>query len=217
MQRTAVTKLQLALNRAPVTRQLFGLQARFKHHYVLNAVGMDRPGIISDISRLVTGANGNVGESRALKLGEHFAVMMLIDLNESNEGAVQEMFATLQDMNVSTFKTKDPAACESEQKVGYEGRFVLRGADNPGITHKATSLLAKHRFNIESLSTRDEEAPHGGTTLFHVDGIVNVLEPIPSGFDINAIRQELEELGESMNCDIVLTDIDDDELGYTVC
>jgi glycine cleavage system regulatory protein len=86
----------------------------------VNAVGIDRPGIISDISKIVTDANGNVGESRALKLGEHFAVMMLIDLQDegNDEGTVQKMFMTLEDMNVSTFKTKDPAACVSGTKIG---------------------------------------------------------------------------------------------------
>jgi glycine cleavage system transcriptional repressor len=185
----------------------------------VNAVGIDRPGIISDISKIVTDANGNVGESRALKLGEHFAVMMLIDLQDegNDEGTVQKMFMTLEDMNVSTFKTKDPAACVSGTKIGYQGHFVLSGADNPGITHKATSLLAHHRFNIERLKTSNQQAPHGGTTLFHVEGIVNVLEPMPSGFDIKTIRDELAELGNSLNCDIALDDItDSDELGNTV-
>jgi len=98
-----------------------------------------------------------------------------------------------------------------------EGHFVLSGADHPGITHKVTALLAKHRFNIERLRTSDQEAPYGGTTLFHVEGIVNVLEPMPANFNIEAIRDELAELGDSLNCDISLEDVADDELGYTVC
>jgi len=204
------------MNATQVRRAAFSSHAGTTH-FVLNAVGLDRPGIISDITKVVTEANGNVGESRALKLGEHFTVMMLVALPQSDEVAVQEMFSPLKDMSISTFKTKDPLACNANVKIGYEGHFVLSGADHPGITHKVTALLAKHRFNIERLRTSDQEAPYGGTTLFHVEGIVNVLEPMPANFNIEAIRDELAVLGDSLNCDISLEDVADDELGYTVC
>ena len=97
-----------------------------------------------------------------------------------------------------------------------EGRLTLSGADNPGITHKVTSLLAKHGFNIANLKTSDEDAPFGGTTLFLLEGIVNVPEPLAAGFDIEAIRNELVELGESLNCDISLEEYADEEFGYSV-
>ena len=46
------------------------------------------------------------------------------------------------------------------------GNFRLSGADNPGIVHKLTSVLARNSLTIKSMKTIREEAPFGGTELF---------------------------------------------------
>jgi len=182
----------------------------------VNAVGIDRPGIVSEISKFITDANGNVGESRALKLGEHFTLMLLCSVPASNEESIKKLFNEVKGLTITTFNTRDPASLEVTPKIGYEGHLKLSGADNPGITHKVTSLLAKHGFNIANLKTSDEDAPFGGTKLFLLEGIVNVPEPLAAGFDITTIRKELEDLGDSLNCDISLEECAEEEFGYSV-
>ena len=61
-------------------------------------------------------------------------------------------------------------------------------------------------MNIERLQTEEEITPHGGTTLFVMEGAANALEPLPKAFDPEVVRDELEELGDSLNCDITLQD-----------
>lgn len=46
------------------------------------------------------------------------------------------------------------------------GHFKLSGADNPGIVHKFTSVLARNNLTIGNMKTSQEEAPFGGTELF---------------------------------------------------
>ena len=46
------------------------------------------------------------------------------------------------------------------------GKFKLSGADNPGIMHKFTSVLARNNLTIGKMTTSHEEAPFGGTELF---------------------------------------------------
>lgn len=46
------------------------------------------------------------------------------------------------------------------------GQFKLSGADNPGIVHKLTTVLARNSLTIGSMKTSHEEAPFGGTELF---------------------------------------------------
>lgn len=49
------------------------------------------------------------------------------------------------------------------------GEFVLQGADNPGIVHQVTQILAKHNLNIDEIKTlEDKSAPYGGLSLFHM-------------------------------------------------
>jgi len=91
---------------------------------VVNAVGLDRPGIVSDMTKLVTDANGSVGESRALKLGDHFTLMMLCNVPGENEERLRQVFDQLRDLHITTFKTRDPSVLELHQKVGCKFFFL---------------------------------------------------------------------------------------------
>ena len=86
------------------------------------------------------------------------------------------------------------------------GRFVLEGVDDLGLVHKVTSLLAKYHLSIDTMETSDEIAPHGGTTLFRIDGIATGPNPLPKSFEPDGIREELGALGDSLNVDITLKD-----------
>ena len=90
---------------------------------VVNAVGLDRPGIVSEMTKVVTDADGNVGESRALRLGEHFTLMMLCSVPGTNEEKIQKMFGELEDLHITTFKTRDPASLEVTPKIGCKCRY----------------------------------------------------------------------------------------------
>lgn len=57
------------------------------------------------------------------------------------------------------------------------------------------------------MKTRQDEAPFGGTELFTMEGRAVAYEPLASNFDWTKIRDELQELGESMNCDVEFSDI----------
>ena len=89
----------------------------------MNAVGLDRPGIVSDLTKFVTDASGNVGESRALQLGDHFTLMMLCSVPGSNEEKLRRAFDNAKDLHVTTFKTRDPKTIGVAQKVGCKFEF----------------------------------------------------------------------------------------------
>lgn len=61
---------------------------------VIHSIGSDRPGIVSDVTRIVTAKGGNVGESRAQLLGGHFSLMMLVDIAEKDVGDLQDQLAS---------------------------------------------------------------------------------------------------------------------------
>ena len=48
--------------------------------------------------------------------------------------------------------------------------------------------------------------PHG-TVLFKMKGDARAYEPLATGFDVDKIKAELEELGDYLNCDISLEDL----------
>jgi glycine cleavage system transcriptional repressor len=84
---------------------------------IINAVGEDRLGIVSEITKHVTSVGGNVGESRAAKLGSHFSLMMLIQIPSEKITTLKADLATMKDMNVSTFETSAPKS-EVTPRIG---------------------------------------------------------------------------------------------------
>jgi glycine cleavage system transcriptional repressor len=178
-----------------------------QEYLVVNAVGPDRPGIVSDLTKLVVNQGGNVGESIASRLGAHFGLMMLISVPKSKSMELQDAVKGMADMSTTCYTTTNPDAVEVKPRVGYKGFFYLSGADNPGIVHKVTNILAKHRLNIDELKTfEDDSVPYGGMTLFQMSGTCTSPAPLANGFSPAAIRDELESLGDSMNCEITLKD-----------
>mmetsp|Transcript_21070 Transcript_21070/g.47796 ORF Transcript_21070/g.47796 Transcript_21070/m.47796 type:complete len:122 (-) Transcript_21070:113-478(-) len=92
------------------------------------------------------------------------------------------------------------------------GSFTMEGADSAGIVHKITSVIANHGLSLENLDTSRQGAPFGGTTLFSMSGIITAQNPLASNFDPEAVREELQVLGDEMNCDIGLHDIESKDI-----
>lgn len=182
---------------------------------VINAVGTDRLGIVHDMTKEVIDAGGNVGASQAAKLGKYFSLLMLVEVPSSEVEALTESLKQLPDLSASVCLTKEgdgmnsdiTFASSSSYTIGYKGELSLEGADNPGIVNKVTKILSTNGLNIDSLETTDELAPGGSTVLFKMKGITHAYEPLSAGFDVAKIKQELSDLGDSLNCDIDLKDI----------
>ena len=49
---------------------------------IISAIGLDRPGIVSELTGIINNHGGNIEESRMSKLGMDFAVIMLFSLNK---------------------------------------------------------------------------------------------------------------------------------------
>lgn len=206
-----------ALSMAPKSPSLYFAATRAlssnTQHMIINAVGLDRPGIVAEMTKLTLDAGGNVGESQAAKLGPHFSVLMMVQVPQSNCSSLKESLDAMEGMNATVFETQAPEGSKPTPNIGYSGTFRVSGADNPGIVYKVTSLLAHHGLSIDTLGTMQETvAPHGGTHLFHMKGKANALEPLAHNFDVNRIKDDLEALGDSLNCEITMDDVDDDEM-----
>lgn len=87
--------------------------------------------------------------------------------------------------------------------------MTISGADQPGIVHKVTAVLAHYGLSIDKLKTGEDIAPYGGTTLFHMQAVANALEPVAKDFSPDRVREELENLGDALNCDVELEDVED--------
>ncbi|CAB9508363.1 cleavage system transcriptional repressor [Seminavis robusta] len=184
------------------------LSSSSQSHLIVNAVGKDRLGIVSEISKHVTDIGGNVGESQATKLGSHFSMMMLIQIPAEQKEHFESQLATMADMNTTVFETEAASTTAVSPQIAYSGYFQLEGANYPGIVHKVTTFLAQNGLSVDRLETSDAEiAPHGGTCLFQMKGIANALEPLAAGFSVERIEEGIDKLADELNCDITIQNV----------
>jgi len=100
-------------------------------------------------------------------------------------------------------------AAEDSGVPAYQAHFSLTGADHPGIMHKITTAMAQHGLSVDSLETDQQIAPHGGSTLFCMQGFVSSKKEV----DHAAFEEQLVDLGDSMNCEVeieIMTEDDED-------
>lgn len=176
-----------------------------KKQVIINALGNDRIGIVSDMTREVLHNGGRVRESQALKLGSHFSITMLVTVPQHNADLLRSSLTNIE--GLTTHLTEAPIETHTPppSAIGYSGRFTLRGCDNTGIVHKVTTLLNKYGLSIETMGSLDEQKQTTCPTLFHFDGIVTSLHPLGNG-SRDAMRKELLILADTFNCDIDLED-----------
>jgi glycine cleavage system transcriptional repressor len=88
-----------------MTRQF---SAPVKKVVVIHSIGKDRPGIVADVTRIVTDKGGNVGESRAQLLGGHFSLMMLVEIAEKEVKTLEEQLGSgVAGMKTECFEADD--------------------------------------------------------------------------------------------------------------
>lgn len=101
------TALALArkLQQQPILRKVRLSSASQNSDLIINAVGKDRLGIVSDITGMVINAGGNVGDSQAAKLGPHFSLMMMVSVPTEQLVNLQSMLQSMPDMNATVFES----------------------------------------------------------------------------------------------------------------
>ena len=53
-------------------------------HLIIKGIGPDKFGIVSRISGIVTSNDGNIEESRMIRLGSEFSIIMMIAIPENS-------------------------------------------------------------------------------------------------------------------------------------
>lgn len=168
------------------------------HELVVTAVGPDRPGIASDFTGHVHAAGANLADSRMVNLRGHFALLALV---EGDAGALEGLKGRLRAAASSLGLTFEfSAAPRADSRKGVPFRLKTYSMDQPGIVHKITTFLREQHINVEELETRLESAPFMGTPVFTME----ILMLVPSTASVKALRHALEELGDTLNCDIDL-------------
>jgi glycine cleavage system transcriptional repressor len=177
-------------------------------HVAVTAIGLDRPGIVAAVSKVLFEHEGNIEDSRMAILGGHFAMMLIVALPQgadaSNlERALSEPARTY-DLVVSV---RPVAEVSAEHAEGTPYVVSVYGADRPGIVHAVSSALAGRNVNITDLSTH---VVPGETPLY----VMLIEVTVPPGTDLATLEAELTGLAEQLAVDLTLRPADIETLEW---
>ena len=165
---------------------------------VVTAVGPDRPGIASDFTGHVHAAGANLADSRMMNLRGQFALIALVEgKSEVLESLKKRLRESASSLGL-TFEFSGAPRAEAQKGVPF--RLKTYSMDQPGIVHKITSFLREQQINIEELETSLESAPFMGTPVFTME----IVMLVPSAASVKGLRRALEELADTLNCDVDL-------------
>lgn len=164
-----------------------------KSTFVMTVIGPDRPGIVSQLSQLLTQHNANWHASRMANLAGEFAGIIHVSVDQKKYSALVQELVSLKknDLEVLIRLTNQ----SSDLKPGY--RLVtleVVANDREGIIKDITQALAEFDINVEALTTECSEAAMSSAPLFKAQAQLSV------GSDVNLeqVEASLEQIANDL-------------------
>jgi glycine cleavage system transcriptional repressor len=118
--------------------------------YMLTVVGGDQPGIVAKLTDALYRGGCNLGEASMVRLGENFAVMLMV------EGADATVLERLLRPVTDALQLRlhiDPIQGRLHHHQEPNVQVTVHGADRPGIVAQVTGALARAGCNILDLNS----------------------------------------------------------------
>jgi glycine cleavage system transcriptional repressor len=121
------------------------------HELAVTAIGVDRPGIVAAVARVLHARGGNLEDSAMTILRGHFAIVLLV----ATEDHPDELHAALSEATADlglTISVSHADGGRSELEATH--LLSVYGTDRPGIVAGVTDVLAEVGANITNLETQ---------------------------------------------------------------
>ncbi|WP_439106791.1 glycine cleavage system protein R [Congregibacter sp.] len=157
----------------------------------------DRPGVIEQLSALISDHGGNWLDSQLSRLGGRFAGVLQAQIPLDQHTALDEDLKGLASEGITAILTDagDPDGASLSTQ-----RITLMGPDRPGIVRELTRALRSAGFNVRSLDTGVETAAMSGEPLFRADACIE-LNPDSR---LDELEWQLDAMADAMTLEIDL-------------
>lgn len=169
-----------------------------KQSLVLTVLGDDRPGLVDQLSGVISDHQANWEESRMAQLAGKFAGILRIHVPDAQASALSTALEALNDqgLRVVVEQSEEP---QHEPQLSHLS-LELVGQDHPGIVHDISHALASLAINVEEFSSSIENASMAGGDLFRAQARLGV----PTSVSQEQLRNLLENLANELMVDIDL-------------
>jgi glycine cleavage system transcriptional repressor len=173
-------------------------------HFILTAVGRDRPGIVADLSEMVFDLGCNLENSSMMNLGSEFATMVMISGKGADLGDRLHLACKHLEYEKGMTIFIKPVEAGSSPASPPEGKpFRLRtmGEDKAGIVARTARAIADAGGNIVSVASQLRLAASTGTPLYEME----MRFDLPARADPEALRKRLSDIEDLLHIEITLS------------
>eukprot|EP00546_Thalassionema_frauenfeldii_P000274 CAMPEP_0178933096 /NCGR_PEP_ID=MMETSP0786-20121207/23054_1 /TAXON_ID=186022 /ORGANISM="Thalassionema frauenfeldii, Strain CCMP 1798" /LENGTH=366 /DNA_ID=CAMNT_0020610603 /DNA_START=196 /DNA_END=1296 /DNA_ORIENTATION=+ len=160
-------------------------------HFSISASGVDRPGWVALLSRVVAEDGGNVTHSKMVRLGEDFIILMHVAVPPEKRRKLIKALAQnkeLKPLNIQTSQLSRRSTGKFEQPcLGL--RIHSIGEDRPGILASLSEAIAEKGMSIENVSTEIRMGKNGRRKF-----IIDMECTSSSQWDRDGISEATEDL-----------------------
>ncbi|MDO7084600.1 ACT domain-containing protein [Pseudocolwellia sp. AS88] len=122
-------------------------------YLVLNAMGSDRTGSVSEIIKLASKCGCNIIDSRMAIFGEEFTLIMLLEGSAKSINLIESKFPIVsQKLELITMMKRTSGYKSLDFTHHYEVEYA--GIDQPGILKSITAFLTARKIDISSLKSK---------------------------------------------------------------
>ncbi|MEG0008880.1 glycine cleavage system protein R [Aeromonas lusitana] len=122
------------------------------HYLVVTAIGTDRPGIVNEVTRHVSGCGCNIVDSRLGIFGNEFTFIMLLS-GDWNSLMQLEISLPLrsQEWDLITMMKRTERHHSLQYDISASADVLIR--DQPGIVSQCTQFFSDHGWDIQAMQT----------------------------------------------------------------
>ncbi|MCG7530792.1 glycine cleavage system transcriptional repressor [Psychrobium sp. MM17-31] len=158
---------------------------------VVTAMGTDRPGIVNELTKIVTQTNCNIVDSRLAVFGNEFTLILLL----SGDWNAITRFETDLSVRSAQLELITLMKRTSEHKlVNYEGQVSVKldGKDAPGCIGQFTEYLATEGIDLCSFRTKAKSGYQ------RIEMLINLTH----NTNYEKLQQHFDELAEQLSLTI---------------
>ena len=164
------------------------------NYALLTTSGLDQPGIVAAITKVLLDSDCNIEDSQMARLGPDFACMLILRMPENMlSQQLEEKLVDVAKTNNLRLDLQDLSpeeACKGE--VGLPKYLIhVYGADRKGIVSRISQHLADNNINIANLHT---EVVHYQTPLY----VMLIEVEMPSTVNSGKLQGELAAIGKEI-------------------
>ncbi|MDP2562422.1 glycine cleavage system protein R [Psychrobium sp. 1_MG-2023] len=158
---------------------------------VVTAMGTDRPGIVNELTKIVTQTNCNIVDSRLAVFGNEFTLILLL----SGEWNAITRFEADLSVRSAQLELVTLMKRTSEHKlINYSGQVSVKldGEDAPGCIGQFTEYLASRSIDLSSFRTKAKSGYQ------QIEMLINITDEA----DYADLQEHFEQLAEQLKLSI---------------